>query len=104
MAMEITIFAKSKHTKEGKPFTVYLATLRKKTGSLQTVTVRFRETCTAPKAEDCPKNILIEKDRANLAERHYVNDKGETCSAFTLWVSEYANGSEYVDTSLDDYE
>ena len=102
--MEITIFAKNKRTKEGKPFVTYLSTLRKKTGAMQTVAVRFRETCLAPRPEDCPKNIVIEKSDANLSEKHYTGVGGETCTAFTLWVSKYSDGSDYVDTSLDDYE
>lgn len=103
--MEITIFAKKRNTKEGKLFITYLSTLTKKSGEKETVSVKFKDTCPAPKPEDCPLNIVIEKQNANLSSRMFTNpNNGEVAISKTLWVTEYTLGGEYVDTSLDDYE
>lgn len=104
--MEITIFAKKRKTKEGKAFTSYLTKLvRKSTGETITATVKFREECGSPKSESCPCNIIVDKKNANLSSREYEReDTGETVTAFSLWVSEWSKGSEYVDKSLDDFE
>lgn len=102
--MEITIYAKKRNNVEGKPFTVYLATLKKKDGTEQRVSVKFREDCGSPKAEKCPQNIVVEKKNANMtAERYTRKDTGEEAYSYTLWVSEWKQGSEFVDHSLDDF-
>lgn len=101
--MEITIFAKKRLNKEGKTFITYLSTLTKKSGEKTTVSVKFKDTCTAPKPEDCPMNIVVEKQDANLASRSFVNQQGDAAVAYTLWVSAWSLGGEFVDTSLDEY-
>ena len=103
--MEITVFAKKRTTKEGKTFYGYLTTLRRKDGTEQTVSVRFRESCENPKPENCPMNIIVEKRSANLSKREFIREStGEVMNSYTLWVSEWKNGSAYVDHSLDDFE
>lgn len=103
--MEITVFAKKRHTSEGKSFFSYLATLTKKTGDTVTVSVRFREDAGNPKPENCPMNILINKNDANLSSHKYTReDTGEDAISYTLWVSAWSKGAEYVDHSLDDFE
>lgn len=103
--MEITIFAKKRKTKDGKSFYSYLTTLTRKNGENLTTQVKFREDCGSPKADLCPMNIVVEKGKANLSSKDFIReDTGETCKSFTLWVSEWAKGSEYIDTSLDDFE
>lgn len=101
--MTITIFAKKKNTTDGKTFYTYLATLKKKDGTEQTVSVKFRDEAGTPKPEKCPMNIIIDKKNANLSKKDFVKDDGETYTSFTLWVSEWLQGAPYVDTSLDDF-
>ena len=104
--MLITIFAKAAQTKEGRKFYRYISTLtNKNTGEEKTVAVKFRESCGAPDASKCPMNIMFNKGDANLSKRNYTReDTGEIADSYTLWVSNWAMGPEYVDTSLDDYE
>lgn len=104
--MEITVFAKKRKTREGKAFTSYLTKLvRKSTGEAITATVKFREECGTPKAESCPCNIIVDKSQANLSSKEFEReDTGETVTSYSLWVSEWSKGSEYVDKSLDDFE
>lgn len=103
--MELSIFAKKRNTKEGKIFYSYLTTMTKKDGTELTVSVKFRDECGAPKPESCPVNIVVEKNDANLASKDFTNEEsGETGKLYTLWVSNWAEGSPYVDHSLDDFE
>ena len=102
--MEITIFAKKREAKDGRKFTSYLATLTKKSGEKQTVAVKFREDCGAPDAKNCPMNIVADKKNLNMSERNYVDaETGEVRTSYTLWVSEWKQGTPYVDHSMDDY-
>lgn len=101
--MEITIFAKKRLNKEGKTFISYLSTLTKKNGEKTTVSVKFKDPCPTPKIEDCPMNIIVEKENANLSSRSFTNRDGETAISYTLWVSAWSMGGEFVDTSLDEY-
>lgn len=101
--MEITIFAKRRTSKEGKQFFQYLTTLTKLDGTTETMRVCFRNV-DAPKAESCPRNIIVERDGTNIAIRHYKDaETGESRQNKTLWVSAWESGSEYVDHSLDEY-
>lgn len=105
--MNLTIFGKKKSTKEGKAFTAYVVRMKKKDGSFLTASAKFREECGQPKLEECPINIIVEKDDANLAERIYVKDEktGEEATAYTLWISKWKRSPEaYVDHSLDEFE
>lgn len=102
--MEITIFSKKRQTKDGKNFDSFLARLTKKDGSQITASVRFREACGQPKGDECPCNIVIEKGQCNMIEREFFNEEtGEIAKAFTLWVTDWERGSEYVDHSMDDF-
>ena len=103
--MEITIFAKKRTTTEGKSFYTYLSTLKRKDGTEQTVSVKFRDDCGNPKPEKCPMNIIVNKNDANMSKRDFIRaDTGEAAQSFTLWVSAWEQGSPYVDHSLDDFE
>ena len=65
--MKLTVFAKKRTTTEGKRFYIYLTQLtRKEDGEHVTVQVKFPEGF-APKYDDCPINIIVEKDKANLS-------------------------------------
>lgn len=101
---EITIFSKRKTSKEGKQYYIYTARIPKKDGSQVSTRVKFREECGHPDPEKCPVNIEFEKVNANMVVESYDTDDGETKVAHTLWISAWKSGSEYVDTSLDDFD
>lgn len=103
--MELTIFSKKRTSKEGKPFSTFLTTLTKKDGTTVTASVKFRDTCEMLKPEACPSNIIVDREGCNLASKTYVKEStGEVGSSYTLWVSNYREGSPYVDHSLDDFD
>ena len=103
--MEITIYAKKRTTAEGKTFFSYLSNLTRKDGTVQTVSVKFRDECGSPKPEKCPMNIKFEKGAANLSTRNFTReDTGEISLSYTLWVSRWEQGTPFVDHSLDDFE
>lgn len=102
--MEITVFAKKRNTKDGRIFWSYLSTLTKKDGERVTVSVKFREECGSPTPEDCPMNIIFEKHEGNMSSRDFVReDTGEFFTSYTLWLSDWKEGSPYEDHSLDDF-
>lgn len=105
--MEITIFAKKRTTKDGKVFYQYLSTLNRKDGTTETVRVAFRDADgdnKPPKADSCPRNIVFNKDDANMASTRYTDvNTGEQRERKTLWLTRWEQGSEYVDHSMDDY-
>lgn len=102
--MLLTVFAKKRTTTEGKRFYTYLTQLtRKEDGEHVSVQVKFPEGL-APKADDCPLNITVDKEKANLATKKVETENGEITSR-TLWVKEYMiSENPFEDTSLDDYE
>lgn len=103
--MEITIYAKKRTTNEGKSFYSYLSRLTKKDGGVQTVAVKFRDECGAPKGEKCPVNIKFNKSDANMVTHEFEReDTGEIGTGYTLWISAWENGLPFVDHSLDDFE
>ena len=102
--MELTVFAKKRTTTEGKRFYTYLTQLtRKEDGERVSVQVKFPEGL-SPKADDCPLNITVDKEKANLATKKVGTDNGEITSRI-LWIKEYTiSENPFEDTSLDDYE
>lgn len=103
--MEITVFAKKRNTKEGKTFYTYLSNIPKKDGTKQTVSVKFREECGTPEPKNCPCNIIVEKKNVNMSKEDFAYpETGEVGTSFTMWVSAWINGSEYVDHSMDEYD
>lgn len=106
--MKLAIFAKKLTSKEGRPFAKYFTTLTKKSGEEIMVQVKFREDCGAPKPEECPMNIVVDKTNCNYREKtsSYVDEDGneEEYTAKTLWVSAWTMGEPYVDTSMDEFE
>ena len=101
--MELTIFAKNRTSKDGKPFTAYVTKLTRKDGTTLSCSVKFREECGAPKKERCPINIIIEQKDANLADHTYIDNAGELKTGYTLWVAAWKEGAVYEDHSLDDF-
>ena len=104
--MKVTVFAKKRKTHDGRSFISYIGKLAKKDGSELTASIKFREDCGSPKAEDCPMIIEFTKDNANLSTRNYTDAQtGETKISYELWVSDWFASSEvYVDHSLDEFE
>lgn len=107
--MKMAIFAKQRTTvdENGKPkiFYTYLSTLIKKsTGEAVPVQVKFREKCGAPDPDLCPRYITVDKKNANLTYEKYQNDDGETLEAAKLWITDWTDGGEYEDHSLDDFD
>ena len=102
--MELTIFAKKRTTADGKSFVYYLTRLNRKDGEQDTVQVRFKEDCGAPKLEECPTNIEVKKEDVNLVKKDFVKADGSTGVSRTMWVANWKQGKPYVDHSLDDYE
>lgn len=102
--MLLTVFAKKRTTAEGKRFYTYLAQLtRKEDGGHVSVQVKFPDGL-APKADDCPINIIVDKDKANLSTKNIKTEKGEIISR-TLWIKDYrVDKTPFVDNSLEDYE
>ena len=50
-------------------------------------------------------NVIIDKEHCNVSKRRYLDEStGEILHAYTLWVSQYAAGGEYVDHSMDEFE
>lgn len=103
--MEITVFAKKRTTKDNtRTFYSYLSKLTRKDGTEQTVTVKFRDECGAPKPDACPMNIIIEKDKCNMSKKDFIYDEtGEVGTSHTLWVTAWEQGAEYVDHSMDEF-
>lgn len=100
MPMQITVFAKTRK-KDDHSFTAYNGRLTNKNGEVVSVGVKFKLPCQGPKKEDCPVNILFEKQNANLQERFDV----ERDRVYrTLWISDYIIGAPYEDHSLDDFD
>lgn len=104
-SMELSIFAKKRQTREGKSYNIYVARMPKKNGEVIPVRVKFREEAGVPRAESCPMNIIINKEDCNMAKTEYVReDTGEVGTSYTLWVTKWQKGSDYVDTSLDEFD
>lgn len=102
--MNITVFAKKRTTADGRKFYSYLSTLTKKSGEQVVASVRFKEECGAPKAEECPINIVVNKQDCNFSKRKYAKPDGTEVDTYTLWINNWANGEPYVDHSMDDFE
>jgi len=103
--MEITIYAKKRNGNDGKSFYSYLATLPRKDGTKQTVSVKFRDDAGNPKPERCPMNIKFDRNAANMVTKEFIReDTGEVGTGYTLWVSAWEPGAPFVDHSLDDFD
>lgn len=107
--MKLLVFGKNRQTKDGRNFTAYVSKLPKKDGSDLTVTVKFREECGAPKLDECPLYIDVQKDNANLATKNkeITTEDGEVQDvvSHTLWIKDWArNPEKYVDHSLDEFD
>lgn len=102
--MEISIFAKKRQTKDGRPFYIYLTTLHRKDGTEVKAQAKFSTECDPPKPESCPCNIIVDKENCNFSSKTVlIEATGELVDRSILWIKQWANGSEYVDHSMDDF-
>lgn len=114
--LTLTIFAKTRTTKDGRKFQTFVTTLP----DGQKVKVKFQSACGEPKC--CPCNIDLMQNGCNLATetrvRTVVDNKvdpatgevigtetvQEKAEAKVLWVSAWAySAEEYRDTSMDEF-
>nr|DAG43287.1 MAG TPA: hypothetical protein [Caudoviricetes sp.] len=95
--LTITVFAKSRKTKDGKSFKTFFTTLP---GEDKACKVKFTEAAGNP---DCPANIDLKRGDCNLAKENYTDEvTGEVKSVPVLWVSKWAYSAEkYEDHSMD---
>lgn len=99
--MEITIFPKSRKTKDGRNFTAYVSRITSKsTGEIIPVAVKFRDGAVP---RDMPCNIIIERGEGSLSSRKFVDSVGVERESYTLWVYKWTPGLPYEDHSLDDF-
>lgn len=104
--MNLTIFAKNKETKDGKKFVEYSTHIQRRDGTEQFAIVKFTRGTSVPRQEDCPLNVIINKEDASLAKKAWVSADGEKHGMnYTLWVDEWTPDTEnpFRDTSLDEY-
>ena len=107
--MKVLVFAKKRKSKEGREFTTYSTKLHKADGTETYANVKFREECGAPKLEECPCYIDVDKADANLdsKNREVVDEETGVISLVkdkTMWIKKWSfNPEKYVDTSLDEY-
>ena len=103
--MLLTVFAKKRTTKDGKPFYTHVTKLTKKDGTEVYATVKFSDGLESPKPDACPCNIEVDKAHANLTHKVETGDDGNVYERNTLWVKDYEFSKiKYVDNSLDDFE
>lgn len=104
MTKEIAIFAKKRRTADGKKsFFTFLTTLENRSGESVTMSVKFADDG-APKPEDCPMNIIVEKTDCNISEKTFIReDTGEMATSKTMWVKAWKAGTPYVDHSTDEF-
>ena len=102
--MKATIFATKKKTKQGKEFHTYFTKLKKKDGTVDTISVKFADEI-KPKPESCPLNIIYNKEDANISTKPKEKDDGTIWEDRNLWIKAYTEDPEkFRDTSLDEYE
>ena len=101
--MQITIYSKKRNTKEGKVFYTYMTKLRKTNGTEITSSVKFRDECGAPRADQCPMNIIVDKNDCNFNSKTIINANDEQRIVNTLWVSKWIQGEPFIDRSMDEF-
>lgn len=102
--MKATIYSKQRKTKDGRQFYTFLTRLVKKDGEVITCAVKFRDDAGMPDPKRCPMNIVFDKKDANFAVKKVELANGEPAENKTLWISKWAEGEPYVDTSMDDFD
>ena len=106
--MKINVFKKTKTTKKGKKFDIYLSKLtNKKTGEIINVQVKFvgqAQTDIENSNINYPLTIDFDKANANLTTEEIVTDNGKTFIRTKLWITNLNKIEAFVDSSLTDFE
>lgn len=106
--MKIDVFKKTKTTKKGKKFDIYLSKLtNKKTGEIVNVQVKFVGQAQADMENiniNYPLTLDFDRANANLSTKEITTDSGETFIRANLWVTKLNKIEPFVDSSLTDFE
>ena len=106
--MKINVFRKTKTTKKGKKFDIYLSKLTNKaTGEIVSVQVKFvgqAQTHIENININYPLTIDFDKANANLSTEEITTDSGETFIRTNLWITKLNKIEAFVDSSLTDFE
>ena len=106
--MKINVFKKTKTTKKGKKFDIYLSKLtNKKTGEIINVQVKYvgqAQTDIENSNINYPLTLDFDKANANLTSEVIATDNDETFIRNNLWITKLNKIEQYVDDSLTDFE
>ncbi len=106
--MKIDVFRKTKTTKKGKKFDIYLSKLtNKKTGEIVNVQVKFvgqAQTDIENSNINYPLSLDFDRNNANLSFEEITTDSGETFIRNNLWITKLNKIDAFVDSSLTDFE
>lgn len=106
--MKINVFRKTKTTKKGKKFDIYLSKLtNKRTGEIMSVQVKYvgqAQTDIENSNIKYPLTLDFDKEKANLSFEEITTDSGETFIRNNLWITKLNKIEQYVDDSLTDFE
>lgn len=106
--MKINVFRKTKTTKKGKKFDIYLSKLtNKKTGEILNVQVKYvgqAQTDIENSNIKYPLTLDFDKANANLSTEVIETDSDETFIRNNLWINKLNKIEQYVDDSLTDFE
>lgn len=106
--MKINVFKKTKTTKKGKKFDIYLSKLTNKTtGEIVNAQVKFvgqAQTDIENSNIKYPLTLDFDKANANLSFEEIATDSGETFIRNNLWITKLNKIEQYVDDSLTDFE
>lgn len=113
--LTLTIFGKTRKTKEGREFKTYFTTLPNN----EKVKVKFREDCGTPQQTPCnidlvqgSCNLSIERYKRKVKDNTIDETNGEAIPTVleedveskVLWISTWAySPEEYRDTSMDEF-
>ena len=106
--MKIDVFKKTKTTKKGKKFDIYLSKLtNKRTGEIVNVQVKYvgqAQTRIENSEIEYPLTIEFDRANANLSTEEIATDNGETFIRTNLWITKLNKIEAFVDSSLTDFE
>ena len=106
--MKINVFRKTKTTKKGKKFDIYLSKLtNKRTGEIMHVQVKYvgqAQTDIENSNIKYPLTLDFDKANANLSAEEIATDSGEKFIRNNLWITKLNKIEQYVDDSLTDFE
>lgn len=106
--MKIDIFKKTKTTKKGKKFNIYVTKLTNKTTSEKLyVQVKFvgdAQTEISNSKLEYPLTLEFDKRDANLSTEEITTENGDNFVRRTLWITNINRIENFVDSSLTDFE